>query len=578
MKNGDGDVSVQIPKHMDENPYSDQREEDEPVSDLIYKIDDVPPHYMSMFLGLQHYLTMFGSTVSIPFIVCPALCMENDDPGRGYIISTIFFVSGLVTLLQSTFGCRLPIIQGGTFSFLVPTFAILSLEHNKCPANFATEGWGPDMSPEDKSEEWMRRMQEVQGAIIVASMFQVILGFTGIIGMVLQFITPLTIAPAVSMIGLSLFPAASALASKSWPISLLTIFTMVLFSQYLRNVEIPIPWKKSSGGLALFKLFPVLLTILGLWGLCGILTASGALSENSPLRTDSKLNTVANSVWIRFPYPFQWGWPRVTVAGVFGMIAGVIASAIESIGDYYACARLSGAKPPPTHAINRGIGTEGLGCIMAGIWGTGNGTTSYSENIGAIGVTKVGSRRVIQFGGLMMIFFGLFSKFGAFFVTIPEPIVGGIFCVMFGMITAVGLSSVQYVDLNSSRNLFVLGFSIFFGIMLPQWLERQSDLVLTGSDHVDAIILVLLKTSMFVSGALGFFLDNTIPGTLKERGLLAWREHLRPPTSEKSTLDKRPTCTYDFPIGMDLIHRLKWTQYVPFLPTYKSPAEKKYDQ
>lgn len=51
----------------------------------------------------------------------------------------------------------------------------------------------------------------------------------------------------------------------------------------------------------------------------------------------------------------------MTVAGVFGMLAGIIASMIESVGDYYACARLSGAPPPPTHAINRGIGTEGLG-------------------------------------------------------------------------------------------------------------------------------------------------------------------------------------------------------------------------
>ena len=71
------------------------------------------------------------------------------------------------------------------------------------------------------------------------------------------------------------------------------------------------------------------------------------------------------------------------------MLAGVLASAIESVGDYYACARLSGASPPPIHAVNRGIGVEGIGCILAGLWGTGNGTTSYSENIGAIGVTKV---------------------------------------------------------------------------------------------------------------------------------------------------------------------------------------------
>ena len=71
------------------------------------------------------------------------------------------------------------------------------------------------------------------------------------------------------------------------------------------------------------------------------------------------------------------------------MLAGVLASMIESVGDYYAAARLSGAPPPPTHAINRGIGMEGLACILAGAWGSGNGTTSYSENIGALGITKV---------------------------------------------------------------------------------------------------------------------------------------------------------------------------------------------
>lgn len=73
------------------------------------------------------------------------------------------------------------------------------------------------------------------------------------------------------------------------------------------------------------------------------------------------------------------------------MMAGVLASTMESIGDYYACARLSGAPPPPIHAINRGIAVEGMGCILAALWGTGNGTTSYSQNIAALGITKVHS-------------------------------------------------------------------------------------------------------------------------------------------------------------------------------------------
>ena len=74
---------------------------------------------------------------------------------------------------------RLPIVQGGTYSFLAPTFAILSLAHNKCPADFETNGWGPEYTAEQKTEEWQKRMREVQGAIIMASLFQILGGYLG---------------------------------------------------------------------------------------------------------------------------------------------------------------------------------------------------------------------------------------------------------------------------------------------------------------------------------------------------------------------------------------------------------------
>lgn len=152
------------------------------------------------------------------------------------------------------------------------------------------------------------------------------------------------------------------------------------------------------------------------------------------------------------------------------------------------------------------------------MFGTGNGTTSYSENIGAIGVTKVGSRRVIQYAAVLLLCIGVVSKVGALFVTIPDPIIGGIFSVMFGIITAVGLSNLQFVDLNSPRNLFVLGFSIFFSLVLPKWMEEQEDPIQTGSDTMDNILRVILSSSMFLAMLLGFILDNTIPGTPEERG------------------------------------------------------------
>ena len=55
-----------------------------------------------------------------------------------------------------------------------------------------------------------------------------------------------------------------------------------------------------------------------------------------------------------FNYLGQWGTPTVSVSAVFGMLAGVLASIVESVGDYYACAKLAGAPPPPVHALNRG--------------------------------------------------------------------------------------------------------------------------------------------------------------------------------------------------------------------------------
>ena len=67
----------------------------------------------------------------------------------------------------------------------------------------------------------------------------------------------------------------------------------------------------------------------------------------------STLYQVYHQFRFSFCFAVQWGLPTVTVAGVFGMLAGVVASAIESIGDYYACARMAGAPPPPVHAMNR---------------------------------------------------------------------------------------------------------------------------------------------------------------------------------------------------------------------------------
>lgn len=79
-----------------------------------------------------------------------------------------------------------------------------------------------------------------------------------------------------------------------------------------------------------------------------------------------------------------------------------------------------------------------------------------------------------------MIILALVGKFGAIFSTIPDPVIGGVFCVMFGMITAVGISNLQYVNLNSVRNLFIVGFALIMGLVIPDFLKKNPGAIDSG--------------------------------------------------------------------------------------------------
>uniref|UniRef100_A0A8D3D6Y5 Solute carrier family 23 member 1 n=1 Tax=Scophthalmus maximus TaxID=52904 RepID=A0A8D3D6Y5_SCOMX len=571
--------------HNADGTMAEDRKIKEPVeakraeSDMIYTIEDVPPWYLCILLGLQHYLTCFSGTVAVPFLLAEAMCVGRDQNTISQLIGTIFTTVGITTLIQTTVGVRLPLFQASAFAFLIPAQGILSLDRWKCPSEGETVClstiYGNWSLPLDTSHIWQPRIREIQGAIIVSSLLELVIGLCGLPGLLLEYIGPLTITPTVSLIGLSVFTTAGDRAGSHWGLSALCIFLIVLFAQYLRATSLPVPFYSRTKGLTstrvqIFKMFPIILAIMLVWLVCYILTLTNLLPINPDqyghkARTDARGDIMTSAPWFRVPYPCQWGLPVVTVAGVLGMLSATMAGIVESIGDYYACARLSGATPPPVHAINRGIFTEGFCCIIAGFLGTGNGSTSSSPNIGVLGITKVGSRRVVQYGAGIMLLLGSVGKFTALFASLPDPILGGMFCTLFGMITAVGLSNLQLVDLNSSRNLFVLGFSMFFGLTLPNYLDTHPNSIKTGEiGELDQILTVLLSTEMFVGGFLAFCLDNTIPGSRQERGLVEWRSFSSSSSSSSSTFS-----SYDLPVGMGLIRRIRWLRRFPISPSFR---------
>ncbi len=466
---------------------------------VIYPMGSRPKMGLAFLLGLQQYLTMFGATVLIPFIVGGAMKMPQEQ--LALLISTMFFVSGITTLLQqSPLGNRLPIVQGGTFSFLGPMFAIVGM--------VAAKNLG-----------WQVMIQQVSAAVMFASFFEIILGYTGLMGLIKRAISPLVIAPTIAMIGLALYGIGAPWMAGNWVISLLTLIAMILYSQVFS--------RKSK----VFLLFPVLLAILTGWLAALIGTFAGWIPEGNPANLTKGIDIIKASPWfsLRPALPFKWGFPElnaITLAGSLGMLAGYLGSMVESIGDYYACARMAEAPVPTAKMISKGLGAEGLGCFIASLFQTGNGTTSYSENIGSIGLTHVASRRVIRAGAVIMLVLPMFAKFGAALSTLPQPVIGAMFVAMFGLIAAVGLSNLQFVNLNNSRNLFIVGIAFFSGLSFPAHFNANAiDWSAAGeaANVLGSITQTILTTGMAVAAIVAIVLDNTLPGaTRAERGLEYW--------------------------------------------------------
>ena len=552
---------------------------------LTYKIEDAPPIHLCVLLGIQQFLTMIGGTIAMPLIISEATCVGEDFVGRTEILGVLMFVSGLSTLFQTIFGVRLPILQGASFAFIAPMMAMQNLEEFKCPtfttdptmANNGTVLTGSD----EHRQVWKWRLVQIQGALMIAGSFEALLGMVGFVGILLKAIGPLTIAPTIGLVGLSFTDdIVSNYAAKYWPIALLSLVLVITFTLYINEIGVPLPMisimnKKLQCGVQfvkIFGMFPVLFSMILTWIVCVICTLAGAFS-NEPTsysyqaRTDTRLEEFSSAPWFRFPYPGQWGLPQVHIGLTIGMTAAIMSSIVESIGDYCACARMCEIPTPPPHAINRGIMAEGLGCLIAGAFGCGPGVTSYSENIGAIAITRVGSRRVFFYTAVLLLFLGCLTKFAAVFVLIPDPVLGGILIAMLSMVSAVGFSNLQFVDLNITRNLLVFGLSMFLGIAMPMWVKGSGrEMIKTGSQLIDQVLIILLSTGMLVGGLVGFCLDNTVPGaTRRQRGFIDNDKGSDTNDNENAT----SYSSYDLPFITPWLHKQRWARFIPILPPFK---------
>uniref|UniRef100_A0A6N2L4H0 Uncharacterized protein n=1 Tax=Salix viminalis TaxID=40686 RepID=A0A6N2L4H0_SALVM len=473
--------------------------------DIDFCVSSSPPWPEAILLGFQHYLVMIGTSVIIASIVVPLMGGGNVE--KAEVINTLIFVAGINTLLQSWFGTRLPVVIGGSYAFIIPTITTALSTNNNNNNNFMF------LSPRQRFKQSMRA---VQGALIVASFFQMIIGFLGFWRIFARYLSPLAAIPVVILTGLGFYAHGFPQLARCVEIGLPALLLLVLISQYVPHMM--------KSRCSTYSRYAVLLTVAVVWAYAAVLTAVGAYNNKSPLtqlscRVD-RAGLIGAAPWIRVPYPFQWGGPTFDAGDIFSMMGACFVAVVESTGAIIATYQYASATHLPPSVLSRGVGWLGIGTLIGGLFGTGNGSSVSVENAGLVGLTRVGSRRVVQIAAGFMLLFSVLGKFGAVLASIPLSIVAALYCVLFAYVASAGLGLLQFCNLNSFRTKFILGFSLFMGLSVPQYFNEY--LLLSGRGPVHTVQRYS-ASDLLVSGNSGTY-NSIFPGLHSQSGA-----HLDPP-------------------------------------------------
>jgi uric acid transporter len=433
------------------------------VSEQGETVDTVPPAPKLLALALQHVLVMYAGAVAVPLIIGRAAKLPPDQVAM--LVNADLFACGIATLIQSLglgpFGIRLPVMMGVTFAAVGPMVAMAS---------------NPD------------------------------LGLLGIFGSVIAAgVVTMLIAPFVSRL-LPLFPAVvTGTIILMIGISLMRVgvnWAAGAAAPNLPGYGDPVHLGMAAGVLVLILLITkyaagFLANISVLVGIVLGCAAAWAIGRMSFAK-------VAAAPWFDLVLPFAFGIPVFEPVAILTMSIVMVVVMIESAGMFLALGEMTG-RPPDQAAMTRGLRTDGLGTVIGGIFNTFP-YTSFSQNVGLVGVTGVKSRYVTAAGGAIMLAMGLMPKLGALVESVPLFVLGGAGIVMFGMVAATGVRILSGVDYAGNRhNLYVVAISIGFGLIplvAPQFFRAMPHAlapILDSGILLSALMAVVLN--LYFNGA-----------------------------------------------------------------------------
>ncbi|BBM87436.1 uracil-xanthine permease family protein [Candidatus Uabimicrobium amorphum] len=420
-------------------------EESPVVCEPIYKIDEKPPSWgESILYAWQHTLVDISPFV-LPLAVASAMGMTQIQGAK--FVNFCLFAMGISTLIQTTLGNRLPIIQGPSATHT----AVLKTVGPICGA----------------STMWL--------AIFLGGILEALLGALRVLGFLRKFF-PIAVSGCVVMcIGISLGKVA-----MSWTFGNKdTIFLAGLVLCMILGLQVFA--KNVLGGLIARAAIFISIWVVGL----GIAGFFGLVDWD----------IVAQKPWFSLPEIYPYSFFEITstdilFAAVVGVFAGYVGSILESIGDYAATCAACGETYKVKH-MNRGITAEGFSCVLSSLLGA-MPCTSYSQNIGIISTTRIASRFVVQIAACILILYGLCPKFGALLVAMPRCVLGAVFVIVCGMISVSGIRLLAAAK-NTNENSLIIGITLISALSIPSAVQGW-DLpiplkILTGNTVVVAVVV-----------------------------------------------------------------------------------------
>jgi NCS2 family nucleobase:cation symporter-2 len=406
------------------------------MSAYVHPVDEHLPVSRLIPLAIQHVLVMYAGAVAVPLIIGRAVNLPPEQVA--FLISADLFACGLATIVQSLgfpgVGIKLPVMMGVTFASVGPMLSMAA-------------------SPEIG-------LLGIYGAVIGAGIFGVLAA--PFISRLLPLFPPVVTGTIILVIGVSLMRV-----GINWAGGGLQTFTKIVDGT---PAAFPNPAFGQLLGLAI-ALF-VLIVILSLikWGhgfianvavLLGIV-AGAVVAAALGLMHFEKVGTAA---WFAVVLPFHFGIPQFHPIPIITMCIVMVVVMIESLGMFLALSEITG-KPIQQSDLTRGLRGDGVGTILGGIFNTFP-YTSFSQNVGLVGVTGVRSRFITVTGGIVMLILGVLPKMAALVEAVPQVVLGGAGLVMFGMVAATGARILTGVNFKTNPyNLFVVAVSVGFG-MIP---------------------------------------------------------------------------------------------------------------